>query len=77
MHRKIESVAKAEEEKLTRARKEVSRYDEEAIFSVLRQLCNAYATSVPDDPEIKRLEPIATAIGERCSILIRLARRTG
>lgn len=64
--REIENKAQQKKDKLLEARKEVSHYDEARMLSTLRQLCKVYTTaSSSDDTEIQRLEPIATAIGER------------
>ena len=35
------------------------------MLEALGKLCNAYTTMSSGTPEIERLEPIATAIGER------------
>lgn len=52
-----------ESEAQERARSAVAAYDDDAMLSMLRDLCEAYAAN--DAPAVRRLEPMATAIGER------------
>ena len=61
-----ERTRKAQQEWEESARRVVREYDEPQMVDVLRQLCGAYAGArSADDPEVRRLEPLATAIGER------------
>jgi hypothetical protein len=66
MRQQIEAAAHAEEQQIEAARREVANYGDAQLLAVLRDLCSVYVSaSSADDPEVKRLEPIATAIGER------------
>lgn len=62
---KASEEARKKKESLATARAAVSSYDDAAMLAGLRELCHAYATMSPGAPEIERLEPIATAIGQR------------
>jgi hypothetical protein len=62
VRKRIEELAREEEEKLAKAKVEVASYDEVTMLTVLRKLCKAYAKN--DTAAYKELEPLATAIGQ-------------